>query len=193
MSPTRCCIVLSRISASGGWQMVLLTLGRPAHLHGALKRRNGLEDGAPAEVDKAEAPVGCDEAEGMIALAADRRASSPWAVASANSPNSARHQTSRPRESTDVPTAPINHNSSRRSRSSVSAARLSILRVLTIVPRDLPAHVDGVVRPGSERGIIEADGDRQSPLAQLEPAVRVTTSLGAGEEKRFTVTTKRDH
>ena len=46
-------------------------LGRPAQIYGALEGRNGLADGAPAEGDKAQGPVGEDEAAGLIDLAGD--------------------------------------------------------------------------------------------------------------------------
>src|SRR5579864_1034944 len=44
-------------------------LGRPAQLEGALEWRNSLGDGAPAEGDEAEGPVGPDEAVGLIDVA----------------------------------------------------------------------------------------------------------------------------
>jgi len=50
---------------------VIPYLGRPAQLHGALERRNGLGDSASTEGDEAQVPVGIDEAGGMIDLACD--------------------------------------------------------------------------------------------------------------------------
>ena len=46
-------------------------LGHPAQLDGALERWDGLRDDAPAEGDKAQGPVGEDEAAGLIDLAGD--------------------------------------------------------------------------------------------------------------------------
>ena len=46
-------------------------LGRPAELDGTLERRDSLGDGAPAEGDEAQAPVGEDEAGGLIHLTGD--------------------------------------------------------------------------------------------------------------------------
>ena len=46
-------------------------LDRPAQLDGALKRRNSLGDGAPAERGKTQAPVGVDEAARMIGFVGD--------------------------------------------------------------------------------------------------------------------------
>jgi len=46
-------------------------LGRPAELDGTLERRDSLGDGAPAEGDEAQGPVGHDKAAGMIDLAVD--------------------------------------------------------------------------------------------------------------------------
>ena len=45
--------------------------GDPAQLDGALERRDGLREVAAAEGDEPEAPVGDDEAGGMIDLAGD--------------------------------------------------------------------------------------------------------------------------
>ena len=43
----------------------------PAQLDGALQRWNGLGDGAPAEGDEAQAPMGVDEVCGIIDLAGE--------------------------------------------------------------------------------------------------------------------------
>ena len=45
--------------------------GHLAQLDGTLKQRNSLGDGTAAEGDDAQAPVGSDEAAGMIDLAGD--------------------------------------------------------------------------------------------------------------------------
>ena len=44
-------------------------LGRPGQIYGALEGQNGLADGAPAEGDETQAPVGKNEAAGLIDLA----------------------------------------------------------------------------------------------------------------------------
>ena len=58
------------------------------------------------------------------------------------------------------------------------------LHALSIVSADLHAPAEGKVNRCLKRDIIQADGDGQSPLAQLEHAVRVTPLSSAACEER---------
>ncbi len=58
------------------------------------------------------------------------------------------------------------------------------LRTLSVVSADLHAPAEGEFHRCLKRDIIQTDGDGQSPLAQLERAVRVTPLPGAAREER---------